>query len=315
VSVRELGDGGRAVSRTGLGGNNFGPVVDLAGTRAIVDAAIDAGVTFIDTAERYGDGDSERFLGEALRGRRDRVVLATKFGGGPPGAQARGTAAYIRRAVEGSLRRLQTDYVDLLYYHAPDGLTPIAETLAALAELVRQGSVRAIGCSNFSAAQLAEADAAARSAGTTRFAAIQNHYSLLERDADKDVLPLCRELGVGFVAYFPLAGGLLTGKYRRGRPAPKGTRLARWGRELLSDETFDEVERLESFAAEHGRSLHELAIAAAYSTPGIVSVLVGATSPQQVEANAAVDWELDPDTLAAMPRVEGRGLHSGRSRR
>jgi aryl-alcohol dehydrogenase-like predicted oxidoreductase len=312
MSVRELGDGGLAVSRTGLGGNNFGPDVDLAGTRSIVDAAIDAGVTFIDTAERYGDGDSERFLGEALRGRRDRVVLANKFGGGWPGERARGTAAYIRRAIESSLTRLQTDYVDLLYYHAPDGLTPIAETLAALDELVRQGSARAVGCSNFSAAELAEADDVARFAGTARFAAIQNQYSLLERDADTDVLPLCRELGVGFVAYFPLAGGLLTGKYRRGQPAPEGTRLASWGRELLSDETFDEVERLESFAAEHGRSLHELAIAATYSTPGIASVLVGATSPEQVEANAAVDWELDPDTLAAMPRVEGRGLHSGR---
>jgi len=314
MSVRELGDSGLAVSRTGLGGNNFGPIVDLAGTRSIVDTAIDAGITFIDTAERYGDGDSERFLGEALRGRRHRVVLATKFGGGRPGEQARGTAAYIGGAIEASLRRLQTDYVDLLYYHAPDGVTPIAETLAALDELVRQGSVRAIGCSNFSAAQLAEADGAARSGDTSRFAALQNQYSLLERDADNDVLPLCRELGVGFVAYFPLAGGLLTGKYRRGSPAPEGTRLARWGRELLSDETFDAVERLESFAAEHGRSLHELAIAAAYSTPGIVSVLVGATSPEQVEANAAVDWELDPDTLAAMPRIEGRGLHSGRPR-
>ncbi len=163
MSLRELGDGGLAVSRIGLGGNNFGRVVDLAGTRAIVDAAIDAGTTFIDTAERYGDGDSERFLGEALKGRRDRVVLATKFGGGPPGEEARGAPEYIRRAVEGSLRRLQTDYVDLLYYHAPDGITPIVETLAALDELVRQGTVRAIGCSNFTAAQLAEADGAARS--------------------------------------------------------------------------------------------------------------------------------------------------------
>jgi aryl-alcohol dehydrogenase-like predicted oxidoreductase len=180
---------------------------------------------------------------------------------------------------------------------------------------VRQGRVRAIACSNFGAAQLTEADGAARLSGTRRFEAIQNQYSLLERDADNDVLPLCRELGVGFVAYFPLANGLLTGKYRRGRPAPEGTRLARSGGELLSDETFDEVDRLERFAAEHNHTLHELAIAAAYSTPGVASVLVGATSPEQVEANAAVDWELDPDTLAAIPRVEGRGVHSGPRRR
>jgi aryl-alcohol dehydrogenase-like predicted oxidoreductase len=313
---RRLGNSDLVVSRIGLGCNNFGRVVDVEGTRAIVDAALDAGITFLDTAERYGDGDSERFLGEALSGRRDRVVLATKFGGGPPGGEARGSAAYIARAVEGSLARLQTDYIDLLYYHAPDGVTPIAETLAALHELVERGTVRAIGCSNFSAAQLAEADDVARSAGTTRFVALQNQYSLLERDADRDILPLCRELGVGFVAYFPLASGLLTGKYRRGEPAPAGTRLGRWGGgELLSEETFDEVDRLAAFADEHGRSLHELALGAVASTPGIASVLVGATTPEQVRANAAVDWELSAEVLDAVPVVEGRGVHSGPRRR
>jgi aryl-alcohol dehydrogenase-like predicted oxidoreductase len=198
MELRRLGTSDLTVSSVGLGCNNFGRVVDLAGTRAVLDAALDAGINFLDTAERYGGGDSERFLGEALRGRRGDVVLATKFGGGAPGGTARGSAAYIRHAVEGSLERLHTDYIDLLYYHRPDGVTPIAETLAALDELVQQGKVRAIGCSNFSAEQLAEADEAA---GTkSRFCALQNQYSLLERDADADVLPLCRELEVGFVA-------------------------------------------------------------------------------------------------------------------
>lgn len=312
MELRRLGSSDLTVSVIGLGCNNFGRVVDLAGTRAVVDAALDAGINFLDTAERYGGGDSERFLGEALRGRRAEVVLATKFGGGPPGGAARGTAEYIRNAVTGSLERLQTDYLDLLYYHAPDGVTPIAETLAALHELVEQGTVRAIGCSNFSAAQLAEADDLASSNGTSRFCALQNQYSLLERDADANVLPLCRELGVGFVAYFPLASGLLTGKYTRGEAPAEGTRLSRWGRdELLSDQTFDEVDRLTALAEERGRSLHELAIASVTSTPGVASALVGATSPDQVRANAAVDWRLSPDELNAIPRVEGRGVHSG----
>ena len=309
-----LGDSGLSVSRIGLGCNNFGRVTDLAGTRAIVDAALDVGMTFLDTAESYGGGDSERFIGEALLGRRERVVLATKFGGGPPGGRARGTAAYINAAVEASLARLQTHYLDLLYYHAPDGVTPVDETLDAVSELVSRGTVRAVACSNFDSGQLAEADAVARANGTARFVAVQNQFSLLERDAERDVLPLCRTLQIGFVAYFPLASGLLTGKYARGRPPPASTRLSRWGGELLTEETFDELDRLASFAAEHGRSLHELALAAAYSTPGIASVLVGATTPEQARANAAVEWELTPEILAAVPRIEGRGVHSGPAR-
>jgi aryl-alcohol dehydrogenase-like predicted oxidoreductase len=311
IELRKLADSDLSVSRIGLGCNNFGRVVDLDGTRAVVDAALDAGINFLDTAEMYGSGDSERFLGEALRGRRERVVIATKFGGGPPGGSPRGTADYIRNAVAQSLRRLQTEYIDLLYYHAPDGVTPVAETLGALHELVEQGTVRAIGCSNFSAGQLAEADEIARLSRKSRFVALQNQYSLLERDADADVLPLCRELNVAFVAYFPLAGGLLTGKYSRGEPPFEGTRLARWGAKILNDETFDRVDRLAAFAAELGHSLHELAIATAASTPGVVSVLVGATSPEQARANAAVDWELAPDELAAIPKVEGHGVHTG----
>jgi aryl-alcohol dehydrogenase-like predicted oxidoreductase len=316
TKLRRIGDSELQVSPIGLGCNNFGRVVDRDGTRAILDAALDAGVNFVDTAESYGSnrGDSERLLGEALRGRREEVVLATKFGGGPPGGHARGTADYIGTAVEGSLRRLQTDYLDLLYYHAPDGVTPVAETLGALHELVVQGTVRSIGCSNFSAAQLSEADRVARASGKARFAAVQNQYSLLERDADADVIPLCRELSIGFVAYFPLANGLLTGKYTRGEPPPEGTRLSRWGQELLSDETFDELDRLTAFADGQGRSLHELALAATASTPGVASVLVGATTPEQVRANASVDWELADSVLEAIPRVEGRGVHTGPAR-
>ena len=233
-----LGDSGLTASRVGLGCNNFGGRIDLDATRAVVDAALDVGVTFFDTAEVYGNGgDSERFLGEILDGRRDQVVLATKFGWGSESGD--GAAATVRAAIEGSLERLRTDYVDLYYLHKPDPSTPIAETLGALDELVRDGKVRAIGCSNFSAGELAEADRVARELGTARFTVLQNQYSLLERRDDEEVLPLCRELGVAYIPYFPLASGLLTGKYRRDEPAPEGTRLE--GREI-ADERFDRVD-------------------------------------------------------------------------
>ncbi len=316
VELRRLGDSDVLVSKVGLGCNNFGRRLDLDATRAVVKAALDAGINHLDTAEAYGNGDSERFLGEILHGRREQVVIATKFGGGPgavDGVTALGGRGYIRNAIAGSLERLRTDYVDLYYYHAPDRVTPIAETLDALDELVREGTVRAIGASNFSAEQLREADEVARSRGTSPFVALQNQYSLLERDADADVLPLCRELNVGFVPYFPLASGLLTGKYRRGEPAPAGTRLVA-RQDMLDDEMFDEVERLAAFADERGHTLHELAISALASTPGVASVIVGATSPEQARQNlAAAEWQLTPDELDAIPRIEGRGVHARRS--
>ena len=300
------------MSRLGLGCNNFGRKVDREGARAVVEAALDCGITFFDTAETYGGGDSERFLGEALERRRDRVVLATKLGGGPPDGTPRGSRNSVRRSVEGSLERLQTDCIDLLYYHVPDGVTPIAETLGATQELVDEGKALALGCSNFSAQQLGDAEEVARSSGGSRFEALQNQYSLLERDADADVLPLCVELEIGFVAYFPLASGLLTGKYRRGEPAPEGTRLSLWGGELLGAETFDRLDQLTAFAEEWGRSLHELALSAVSSTPGLASVLVGAVSPDQVRENvAAARRELTPHELAAIPRIEGHGVHTG----
>jgi aryl-alcohol dehydrogenase-like predicted oxidoreductase len=290
----ELGPSGLEVTRVGLGCNNFGGRLDLEQTRAVVEAALDAGITFLDSADIYGGGGSERFLGEILAGRRDQVVLATKFGMGPDEGMPRGSREYMQRALAASLERLRTDHVDVYYYHQPDGITPIAETVAAMNELVEEGLVRSIGVSNFSVAQLDEAVAAGP------VAALQNHYSLLEREAEVDVLPRCAELGVGFVPYFPLASGLLTGKYRRGEPPPPGTRLA--GRpEALTDEAFDRIEALEAFAAERGHTLLELAIAGLASRAGVASVIAGATNPEQVRANvAAGDWELSADDLAAL---------------
>ena len=295
-----LGDSGLTASRVGLGCNNFGGRIGLDETRAVVDAALDVGVTFFDTAAVYGNGgDSERFLGEILEGRRDQVVLATKFGWGSESGD--GTADTVRASLDASLDRLRADHVDLYYLHKPDPSTPIAETLGALDEVVRKGKVRAIGCSNFSAEQLADADCIARELGTARFTVLQNQYSLLERRDGADVLPLCRELGISYIPYFPLASGLLTGKYRRGEPAPAGSRLE--GREV-EDERFDRVERLVVFAEERGRTLHELAMSALASTPGIGSIIAGATAPEQVRSNAAaVSWELTPDELALLSEL------------
>jgi len=302
MELVQLGDSGLRASQVGLGCNNFGGRVDLEGTRRVVDAALDVGVTFFDTAEIYGNGgDSERFLGDVLAGRREQVVIATKFGWGQD--TGNGSAEYIRGALDGSLERLQTDYVDLYYLHKPDPATPIAETLDALDELVREGKVRAIGCSNFSPEQLEEADRVARELSTTRFTVLQNEYSLLERGDDDAVLPLCRELGIAYIPYFPLASGLLTGKYRRGEPAPDGTRLA--GREI-ADERFGRVEACAAFAEERGHSLHELAICALASTPGVGSIIAGATKPEQVRANAAAaaaSWQLSSDELAELARL------------
>jgi aryl-alcohol dehydrogenase-like predicted oxidoreductase len=278
------------LSRVGLGTNNFGRRLDRAHSIEVVHAALDSGVTHIDTANIYGGGESERFIGEALEGRRGDAFLATKFGMGEGG---NGSPEYVREALEASLGSLRTDYVDLLYYHRPDGVTPIAETLGAMHELVEEGKVRHLGVSNMDAAQLREGAAAAP------VAVVQNRYSLLERGAEEEVLPAFTELGIGFVPYFPLASGLLTGKYRRGEPAPQGTRLE--GQEI-DDETYDRIEALERFAAERGRSLLELAFGALASRPEIVSVIAGATSPEQVRSNAAAaSWQLTPEELASLP--------------
>jgi aryl-alcohol dehydrogenase-like predicted oxidoreductase len=300
MEIVDLGRSGLRVSRVGIGCNNFGGRIGEEETRAVVQAALEVGITFFDTAEVYGnEGGSERLLGEILEGRREEVVIATKFGWKADAGG--GSAQNVRRAIAGSLERLRTDYVDLLYLHRPDSTTPIAETLRALDELVRDGTVRAIGCSNFSADQLAAAERVAEEEGTARFSVIQNEYSLLKRDDDAAVLPLARELGVSYVPYFPLASGLLTGKYRRGEPAPEGTRLH--GREI-DESRFDRVEALESFAEERGRSLLELAIGALVSTPGIDSVITGATKPEQVRANAAAaSWHPSSEELDELAAV------------
>ena len=300
MRTRSLGLLGPEVSVVGLGCNNFGRRVDLSGTRAVVDAALESGITFFDTSNTYGDprGRSEEFLGAVLEGRRGRIVLATKFGMDMgDGRGPRGSREYIRQAVEASLRRLRTDAIDCYWYHQPDGVTPIAETLEGLHELVRAGTVRYIGASNFSAEQIEEADAVARDRGLTRFTAIQNNYSLLNREAEREVLPTCERLGLGFVPFFPLASGLLTGKYRRGEAAPAGTRLA--GRDSVgSDEQFSVVESVARFASERDLSMVDVAIGALLANGTVSSVIAGATKPEQVEANvAAGQWQPDAGDL------------------
>ena len=304
LQTRSLGDSGLGVSAVGLGCNNFGRRVDLNGTRAVVDAALADGITFFDTADIYGRGQSEEFLGQVLEGRREQVVLATKFGMDMgDGRGPRGSPDYIRQAVEASLRRLRTDMIDVYWYHEPDGETPIAQTLEALDELVRAGTVRAIGGSNFDAKQIEEADAVAREHGLTRFAAVQNEYSLLVRDPEPDVLPTCERLGLGFVPYFPLASGLLTGKYRRGAAAPAGSRLSARDR-IATDAQFDLLEALEQFAHERGVSLTEVAIGALLARPVVSSVIAGATKPDQVRANAAAGrWIPGEDDQAALESI------------
>jgi aryl-alcohol dehydrogenase-like predicted oxidoreductase len=289
LEKRSLGVLGPEVPVIGLGCNNFGRRVDLEGTRTVVDAALEEGITFFDTSNTYGDphGRSEELLGEVLQGRRDQVVLATKFGMDMgDGLGPRGSRDYILQAIEASLRRLRTDVIDYYWYHQPDGVTPIAETLETLDGLVQAGKVRYIGASNFSAEQIEQADAVARDRGFARFTAIQNNYSLLHREAERDVLPTCERLGIGFVPFFPLASGLLTGKYRRGEPAPAGTRLAS-RQDVASPEQFEVVEAVGRFAAEHGVSMVDVAIGALLAQPAVSTVIAGATKPEQVRANAA----------------------------
>ena len=276
------------VSEVGLGCNNFGRRLDLAATRAVVDAAIDVGVTFLDTANIYGGTDSEAFLGRVLEGRRNDVVLATKFGH-PSDDEARGGRPdAIRPALEISLKRLRADHVDLYQLHRPDPEVPVADTLGALGELVDAGLTRAVGCSYFTAAQLDEAEAAAASAGV-RFVSVQNEYSMVHREPEDGVLEACERLGIGFLPYFPLASGLLTGKYRRGEAPPEGTRITGTPRQetLLTDTNLDLVERLVGWCADHGVELIDLAFAYLLAEPAVSSVIAGATKPEQVRRNAA----------------------------
>jgi aryl-alcohol dehydrogenase-like predicted oxidoreductase len=286
----------------GLGCNNFGMRVDLEGTRAVVDAALEAGVRLFDTADIYGSkGGSESFLGEVLEGRRDRVVLATKFGGDMgDGTEARGSRHYIHKAIDASLARLRTDYVDLYQYHTPDNVTPFEETFGALDEVVRAGKARYVGHSNLNAAQVEDVDAICRQHGFVRPVSAQNQYSLLRREAEEELLPTCARLGIGVLPFFPLASGLLTGKYRRGEDRPQGTRLADRD-SVFTDETFDRLEALEAFAKERGVTLLRVAIGGLLAQPAIVSVIAGATKSDQVRANVeAAGWEPSHEDVAAL---------------
>jgi len=288
------------VSVVGLGCNNFGGRLDEARTAAVVHEALDAGITFFDTADIYGGTKSEEYLGRALGARRDEVVLATKFGMAVDDDHKGAKPDYVHRALDDSLRRLGTDRVDLYQLHAPDPTTPIGDTLAALDEEVRAGRVREIGCSNFSVEQLREA-AAAVAPGAAAFVSVQNQYSLLHRQPELDVLPECRRTGLAFVPYFPLAAGVLTGKYRLGQAPPEGARLAgvQPNQGLLADANLEAVERLEAIAARHGRTMVELAIAWVAAQDPVASVIAGATAPEQVRANvAAADWVLGDDDVA-----------------
>jgi aryl-alcohol dehydrogenase-like predicted oxidoreductase len=306
VRTRSLGSEGPEVSVVGLGCNNFGRAVDLDGTRSVVGAALAAGVTLLDTADIYGNkGGSERFLGEVLQGRRERVVVATKFGGDMgDGTEARGSREYIRKAIDASLERLRTDYVDLYQYHTPDRITPFEETFAALDELVREGKVRYVGHSNLHADEVDEVDRIAREHEWARPVSAQNQYSLLRREAEKALLPVCERLGIGVLPYFPLASGLLTGKYKRGAERPQGTRLATRD-EVFTEETWDRLEQLERFAAERGVTLLQVAIGGLLSQPAVSSVIAGATKPEQVRANAkAAAWEPTPGDVAALRALD-----------
>ena len=283
-----LGRSNLEVSRVGLGCNNFGRRLGFEASRAVIEAALDAGVTFFDTADMYGTGDSERFLGRTLRDRSD-VVVATKFGmdmGGANGDAPGGSRAYVRRALDASLDRLGRDHIDLYYYHRPDGVTPLEETLGAMHELVGEGKVRWLGLSNVDATQLREAAAFAER-GSSPIVAVQNRYSLMHRDDDAAVLPVALEHGIGYIPYFPLESGLLTGKYRRGDAHPEGARLTGTDDGRLSDKRLARVEALEAFATRHGHALLELAIGGLASIAGVASVIAGATSPEQVRANAS----------------------------
>jgi aryl-alcohol dehydrogenase-like predicted oxidoreductase len=309
VDFRRLGDSGLVVSVAGLGTNNFGMKLDMDDTREVIHAALDEGVTLFDTSDSYGA--SEQRIGEVLRGRRDDVVLATKFGsdtrrrGNDNGEDwgARGSRRYIIRAVESSLRRLQTGWIDLYQLHRPDPATPIDETLSALDDLVHAGKVRYIGSSNFTGWQVADAEWTARTRGFERFVSAQNRYNLLEREIEADLVPALERYDIGLLPYFPLANGLLTGKYRRGEMPPEGTRL--YGREsVLTDASFDVLDKLEAYAAERGVTLLEVALGGLAAQPTVASVIAGATSREQVVNNvAATRWTPTAADLAALDDV------------
>jgi aryl-alcohol dehydrogenase-like predicted oxidoreductase len=311
MDFRRLGSSGLTVSVVGLGTNNFGMKLDLEQSRAVVHAALDAGVTLFDTADSYGD--SEQRLGEILEGNRDDVVIATKFGsdvrrlGQDNGVDwgARGSRRYIKRAVENSLRRLRTDWIDLYQLHKPDPATPIEETLSALTDLVHEGKVRYLGHSNLSGWQTADAEWTSRTRGLERFVSAQNEYSWLKRGIETDLVPALEKYEIGLLPFFPLASGLLTGKYRRGEAAPAGSRVKDWGMgAALTDVAFDTIEALEAFATQRGVSLLDVAMGGLAAQPTVASVIAGATSAEQVTANVkAGEWKPSTEDLLELTAI------------
>ncbi len=313
MKTRKLGTSALEVSVVGLGCNNFG-ILDIEASRKVVGRALDLGVNFLDTADIYGNrGGSEEQLGAILGARRKSIVLATKFGMAmdDDAAKARGSRAYIMDAVEASLKRLNTDWIDLYQYHTPDAKTPMEETLAALDDLVKAGKVRAIGCSNLPASGVREAAALSRAKGLAPFVTAQDEYSLVARGAEKELLPAIESCGLSLLPYFPLASGLLTGKYARGSDIPANTRFGRMTRfsdRYMNDENWRIVEGLRAFCEARGRSLLELAFAWLLAHPALASVIAGATRPEQIEANVkAAQWELTPDELAEVDRLSAKG--------
>ena len=306
MTYAQLGTSGLTVSVVGIGCNNFGGRLDAEATASVVDAALDAGINFFDTADIYGRTKSEEYLGRALGRRRGEIVLATKFGMMVDEKRHGARPEYIRQALDDSLRRLGTDYIDLYQLHRPDDTVPIADTLGALDDAVKAGKVREIGCSNFSVDELREAEAAVRPGGA-RFVSVQNEYSLFFREPEQGVLAECERLDVAFIPFFPLASGLLTGKYRLGQPAPQGTRLTEGRRSSeLNDRKLAKVEALIAFAEGRGHTLLELAVSWLLARPAVVSVIAGATNPEQVRANAtAAGWQLTPDEMAEVDRILG----------
>jgi aryl-alcohol dehydrogenase-like predicted oxidoreductase len=309
---RAFGGTGLVVSALGLGCNNFGTRLDLERTKAVVDAAIDAGINFIDTADTYGNrGGSETLLGACLGDRRKDLILATKFGL-PMDHEGRlqgGSRGYVISAVEASLERLNTDWIDIYYYHRPDPATPIGETLGALDDLVRQGKIRFAGCSNLPGPQLADAMELARTRKLAPFVAAQDQYNLLSREIETALVPVIERYGIALVPYFPLASGLLTGKYRKGRPMPPDTRLAdaRYAARFVNEQNFEVVERLAAFCAERRRTMLELAFGWLLARPCVASVIAGATTPEQLRQNAgALGWQLTAEEIAALDRITAK---------
>ncbi len=315
MKYRNLGKSGLLVSAVGLGCNNFGWGLDKPGTEAVIHAALDAGITLFDTADIYGgQGGSETLMGEILGDRRKDIVLATKFGMqmDKDGVKKGGSRRYIMKAVEDSLTRLKTDWIDLYQLHTPDSLTPMEETLSALDDLVRQGKVRYVGCSNVPAWQVADAQWLSKTRGLNRFISCQDEYSLVMRKVETELMPACEAFGIGILPYFPLASGLLTGKYKKGAPLPEGTRLTNakgsgYFDHYLNDAKLEIVDKLEAFAAARGHSILELAFSWLLAHPTVSSVIAGATKPAQIEANAkAADWTLTSEDLAEIDTIAPR---------